>query len=128
MLGTFTWELKPDESTGEILCRPIFMINESFAKDFRVKRQKVSYFPNLAPNEEVNFSKLAIKFTRSLTKDMVFSSVRDIMRKIGEFISRDYQLEVPFSFGALIIKNRRIKFVFDYSRFAQVSLHCISEC
>jgi hypothetical protein len=123
MFGTFTWELTPD-SCGNMLCRPIFLLNDSFIKDFRVKQQRVYYFPNLSPNEEINFSKLAIKFTRNLTKDMLFASIRDIIRKIGDFILRNYEIEIQFNFGKLKVKNRRLRFIFDYSRFSEVKLSC----
>ena len=68
MLGKFTWELKPIENSDQFLCRPIFLINDSFAKDNRVLRQRVHYYPNTAQSEEINFTKIAIKFSNQLTK------------------------------------------------------------
>ena len=88
--------------------------------DHRVKRQRIHYFPKTASNEEINHSKLAIKFTANLTKDMVFCSLRDVIRKIGDFCSRGYEFVVPFTFGLLIVKERRVKFEFSYSRFAVI--------
>jgi len=119
-LGCFTWELKPAEGSDHLMCRPIFLINDSFAKENRVLRQRVHYYPNTSQSEEINFSKLAIKFSNQLTKDMVFCSIRDICRKIGEFVSRGYQCEIPFFFGTLTVKERRIKFDFNYSRFSKI--------
>lgn len=51
---------------------------------------------------------------------MVFCSVRDICRKIGEYISRGYQCEIPFHFGNLLTQERRVKFEFNYARFAMI--------
>jgi hypothetical protein len=60
--------------------RPLFLIADSFVKSNRVRQQRIHYFPKTALNEEINYSKLAIKFSKNLTKDMVFSSLRDIIR------------------------------------------------
>ena len=71
-------------------------------------------------NEEINHSKLAIKFTNNLTKDMVFCSLRDIIRKIGDFVARGYEFTIPFTFGLLMVKERRVRFEFSYARFANI--------
>jgi hypothetical protein len=69
----------------------------------------------------INFSKIAIKFTESLTKDMVFACVRDLMRKIGDFCYRGLEIEILFSIGTLKCKERRIKFEFDSRIVDQLS-------
>ncbi len=117
--GTFTWEMKTTED-GEDQMRPIFLIADSFVKDHRVKQQRIHYYPKTATNEEINHSKLAIKFTVNLTKDMVFCSLRDVIRKIGDFVARGYEFTVPFSFGTFMAKERRVKFEFSFSRFANI--------
>ena len=94
--GTFTWEQKTSED-GEDMVRPIFLMADSFVKDHRVRQQRIHYFPKTVSNEEINYSKLAIKFTNNLTKDMVFLSLRDLIRKIGDFVSRGYEFVIPFS-------------------------------
>ena len=113
-LGTFTWEIQKQDD-GSINTRPIFLIADSFVKDFNVRRQRVHYKPKTAKAEVVNYSQLAIKYTSSLTKDMVFAGVRDIMRKIGAFCARGATLDIHFVFGVLRIKERRVKFDFDPS-------------
>lgn len=119
MFGSFTWEFKRSDG-GNIDFRPIFIVADSFAKQHQVRRQRIHQFPVLAPNEEVNFSALAIKFSKSLTKDMVFSGVRDIMKKIGDYVDRVYEFEIEFSFGTLRSKERKIKFEFNQSRLDEV--------
>eukprot|EP01041_Mallomonas_annulata_P008028 gene8028-16452_t len=117
MFGTFTWEIK--QENGETLSRPIFILADSFVKDHHVKRQRILSIPLTAANEEINYSKLAIKFSKTLTKDVVFSCIRDIIKKIAEYIERSYKFNVAFRFGSLKSNERKVKFEFDYSRFSQ---------
>ncbi len=74
----------------------------------------------LARTEEINYSKLAIKYSKTLTKDMIFAGLRDIFHKIGEYVDRSYEFEIGFTFGILLSKERRIRFDFDYLRLTQV--------
>jgi hypothetical protein len=117
-LGCFAWEIK--QKNGEAACRPIFVISEAFAKTFQVKRERVFRLPRTTPVENVNFSMIAIKYSNSLTKDMVFIGIRDIIKKIGDFVYRGYDLEIEFSFGKLIAKDKKVKFEFNQSRLAQM--------
>ena len=108
------------EKDGETHCRPLFLLDDNFVKTNRIKRKRIHYPPQLTPIEEINFSLLAIKFSRSLTKDMIFSGIRDITRKIGDFIQRGYQLEIEFTFGILTAKENRVKFTFNQQRLLEV--------
>mmetsp|Transcript_1794 Transcript_1794/g.2818 ORF Transcript_1794/g.2818 Transcript_1794/m.2818 type:complete len:555 (-) Transcript_1794:165-1829(-) len=118
-LGDFTWEIKTS-ADGENQCRPIFMVGDSFVKDHHIRLSKFHKPTNLAKCEDVNYSKLAIKFSKTLTKDMIFAGVRDLLKKIGDYIDRIYEIEIQFSFGVLRSKERRIKFEFDNSRLMQI--------
>lgn len=91
-------------------------------KNFRVKRDRIHRLPETTAIEEVNYSLLAIKFSNSLTKDMVFSGLRDTIKKIGDFIDRGYEVEIPFTFGTLTAKERRVKFEFSQSRLQEVTI------
>jgi hypothetical protein len=51
---------------------------------------------------------------------MIFSGIRDITRKIGDFIQRGYQLEIEFTFGILTAKENRVKFTFNQQRLLEV--------
>eukprot|EP01032_Pedospumella_encystans_P030894 gene30894-34867_t len=42
------------------------------------------------------------------------------MKKIGEFIDRGYEIEIPFTFGTLTAKDRRVKFEFNQSRLLEI--------
>ena len=116
--GCFCWELKSRK--GVTNCRPIFIASDNFVKGFRVKQQRVFVVPQTTPIEEVNYSQLAIKFSKSLTKDMVFSGIRDIIKKVGEYIERGSLLEIHFSFGTLTAKENKIKFTFNQVRLQEV--------
>lgn len=121
--GCFCWELKQKGDVTQ--CRPIFIISDAFVKNFRVRRERIHRLPETTAIEEVNYSLLAIKFSNSLTKDMVFSGLRDIVKKIGDFIDRGYEIEIPFTFGTLYAKEKRVKFEFNQARLLEVS--CLSE-
>jgi hypothetical protein len=82
IIGSFTWEFKKQK--GELVFRPVFIMNDSFAKDHHIKKYPVHESPILAPCEEINYSKIAIKFSNALTKDMAFFGVRDLIKKVGE--------------------------------------------
>ena len=118
VLGKFTWEFKKEKS--EINFRPIFILGSSFSKEHHIRTQRLHYNQLLSPSEEINFSKLAIKFSKNLTKDLIFASIRDIIKKIGEFIDRFYEIEIEFSFGTLKSKQRKVNFEFNLSKIQQL--------
>jgi len=116
--GTFSWESKIVE--GESLSRPIFLIAPSFIKDHKIKKQRIHNLPLIATAEPINFSQLAIKFSKILTKDTAFSCIRDIIKKIGEFVDRNLSFDIEFSFGHFYCRERVVKFEFDYAKFSKV--------
>eukprot|EP01038_Epipyxis_sp_PR26KG_P011063 gene11063-14849_t len=116
--GSFCWEIKATNGINQ--CRPIFIISDTFVKSYQIKRQRIHQLPHVTTTEEVNYSLLAIKFSKSLTKDMVFSGIRDIIKKIGDFIYRSYEIEIQFSFGVLKSKERKLKFEFNIPRLQQI--------
>ena len=117
MIGKFTWEFQRSEVTK---CRPIFIASDSFIKENNVKRPRIHKVPLLSPSEEINFSKLAIKFTKALTKDMVFAGIRDLLKKIGDSIARGQDVYIEFSFGIFRSKERKIRFEFNQNRLMQI--------
>ena len=76
----------------------------------------------MTPSEEINYSLLAIKYSKNLTKDMVFTGLRDIIKKMGEFISQGSEVQVEFTIGTLVAKENRTKFLFNQTRLIDVSL------
>ena len=115
LFGTLAWE-----SVGDNTSRPVFIMNDAFVKLHRVKKPRKFSEPSLSPVDELNYSQIAIKYSTSLTKDMVFVGVRDIVKKIGDFVDRMYEFDIGFSVGTLRCKDRRVKFEFNLARLTQV--------
>ena len=119
MLGLFSWEIKHADD-GQTYSRPIFVMSESFIKDHKVRRQRIHTIPNIVKAEEINYSKLAIKFSKNLTKNMIFNGTRDVLKKIGEFVEKNYEFEIEWSFGALKCKERKVRFEFNQGRLSSI--------
>ena len=119
ILGAFTWESKVADD-GRVFSRPIFVMSESFIKENRVRRQRVHAQPNIIKAEEINYSKLAIKFSKNLTKNMLFSGTSDILKKISDYTRTNKEFEVEFSFGTLKCKERKVRFEFNQGRLAAI--------
>ena len=69
--------------------------------------------PELAKREELNATKIAIKFSTVLNKDMVFSGLRDFVIRIGEAVASGQQVAIAFSLGVLHASERKVTFAFD---------------
>lgn len=119
LLGKFTWEFKKDK-LGQISFRPIFILGSSFSKEHHIRTQRLHYNQVIAPCEDINYSKLAIKFSKTLTKDILFASVRDIIKKIGDFVDRFYDFQVEFSFGVMRSKQRKVQFEFNLDKIQRL--------
>ncbi|KAG7400986.1 hypothetical protein PHYBOEH_003576 [Phytophthora boehmeriae] len=115
--ATITWETFTDSRNLPKL-RPTFFLSDTFIKTYGLS-QKRPPLPSatLAPLEDINFTKIAIKFSHSLTKDLVFSGVRDMVQKIGQVASTGAPVSITFNFGRLIAKNRCISVLFDPLKF-----------
>ncbi|RLN45468.1 hypothetical protein BBO99_00002055 [Phytophthora kernoviae] len=115
--ATITWETFTD-SRNQPKLRPTFFLSDTFIKTYGLS-QKRPPLPSatLAPLEDINFTKIAIKFSHSLTKDLVFSGVRDMVQKIGYVASTGAPVSITFNFGRLIAKNRCISVLFDPLKF-----------
>lgn len=117
------------EKDGETHCRPVFNLSEIFIRNYHIKRKRTHQLilagllgpaPQLTPVEEINYSQIAIKYSPNLTKDMIFSGLRSIIRQIGEYLRRGEELEINFTFGKLIGKNYRVKFLFNMNRLLEI--------
>ncbi|EEY53603.1 sporangia induced predicted protein [Phytophthora infestans T30-4] len=115
--ATITWETFTN-SRNQPKLRPIFFLSDTFIKTYTLS-QKRPPLPsaNLASMEDINFTKIAIKFSRSLTKDLVFCAIRDMVQKIGSVASTGLPMSIEFNFGRLIAKNRSISMLFDPLKF-----------
>ncbi len=67
--------------------------------------------------EDINFTKIAIKFSKNLSKDIVFCGIRDLIQKIGEIASTGASMSIEMSIGKIVAKHRAIHMLFDPKRF-----------
>ena len=118
--GDFTWEFQ--RNGEETRCRPIYLINDNFVKDHHIRHNKFHLPGELCSCEEINYSNLAVKFSNCMTKDMIYSALRDIFKKIGEYVDRFCEFDIEFTFGTWKCKERRVRFEFNYAHLAEVSI------
>ncbi|RHY31573.1 hypothetical protein DYB32_003364 [Aphanomyces invadans] len=97
--------------------RPIFILHETYAKTYGLHYKKRITAPDIAPLEDINFTKIAIKFSKNLNKDTVFSGVRDLLHKIGEIASTGAQMAIEMTMGKIVAKNRAVHMLFDPKLF-----------
>ncbi|KAL4161744.1 hypothetical protein PRNP1_002296 [Phytophthora ramorum] len=117
--ATITWETFTNARNQPKL-RPTFFLSDTFIKTYGVS-QKRPPLPNanLASIEDINFTKIAIRFSHNLTKDLVFCAIRDMVQKIGMVASTGVPMSIAFNFGRLIAKNRCVSVLFDPLKFPQ---------
>lgn len=110
--GKITWEQR-SMGRNQQKFRPVFIIAESFCKTHGLPYKRPLIPPVSAPVEEINFTKLAIKFSTQLTKDLMFTGVRDLFVRLGEAIGSGKRVAIDFSIGKFISKNRVMYLSFD---------------
>jgi len=98
--------------------RPSFELADSFVRQHNIllKAQKTPMPLETAPCEDINFTKLAIRFTDNLSKDAMFSGMRDVLRILGRAIGATQtqtKVAIDFDVGTLFAKQRKVWFVFD---------------
>ena len=103
-----------DRRTGDVLKRKLkFRILESFARTHGLPYKKPLVPLPFGPVEDINFTKIAIKFSTTLTKDIVFVGVRDLVKAMGKCFIRHPVVTMDFGFGNLVCRNRKINFAFS---------------
>ena len=111
--ATITWDgriLQGAKEQGK--ARPCFMLTESFAKGFGLPYKKFTRV-QMAPLEEVNFTKIAIRYSNSLQKDDVSAGMRDIFRRLGQVLAQRRPVSVSFAFGKLVSRDSKVSFHFN---------------
>jgi len=94
--------------------RPHFNISEAFARTCNADSYSQLQCPtkNLALIEEFNFSKAAIRFSQSLSKDLIFMSLRAIIAQLAEAISSGQEVSIEMEVGTLHSSARIVQFHF----------------
>ena len=118
-LANISWEFyskatdPADPESFQMRCKPAFVLSDQFRRNNSIPKSKKLLLPTLSPSDMINFHKLALRYSTSLTKDMIFTTFRDIVRKIGEIVGSGRRIKLEFSVGVLHSKDRKVKFEFD---------------
>jgi len=109
------WVLVATDETGTRLRRPIFVLSERFADNFGVKQAGYveRNVPPPANGDDVNFYQLAIQHSDGLSKDQAFSSIREMVMRLGEAAREGREVRVDMGAGTLVIEGREIGFEFQ---------------
>lgn len=118
--ASISWEACTN-SRNQPRLRPALVLSDTFLKTYSLSQKparvaSASSTAALAPLEDINFTKIAIKFSRRLTKDLVFCDVRDLLQRLGQVAGSGAALSVAFCFGRLVAKNRCVSVLFDPQR------------
>uniref|UniRef100_A0A7S3GMD0 CCDC81 HU domain-containing protein n=2 Tax=Palpitomonas bilix TaxID=652834 RepID=A0A7S3GMD0_9EUKA len=109
----FAWRVESEKGDSKLL-RPIFILSESFGKSHNLRYKKgTPKLPGLVGCEDINYAKLAIRFTSTLSKDNVYTAMRDLVQKLGSTIADGRDVRVDFRVGRLVAKDKRVDFLFD---------------
>eukprot|EP00741_Cyanophora_paradoxa_P017868 tig00021035_g17257.t1 len=92
--------------------RPVAILLENFRKTHCIeyKHNRKPPLENHVHTEEVNWSKLAIKFSQDLNKDQVFSCTRDLVQRLGEVLAEGRAGRIDFGVGSLVFADRAVDF------------------
>ena len=114
--GTFCWEIDQEDHGKKKIRgkKPVFNLDDVMQREFSAKpwRRPIAH-RLLTKHVEMNCTELAIRWSTILTKDLVFSGLRDMMARLRQVIKQGYKLKVRFGVGKLLVKERRVAFVFD---------------
>lgn len=112
-----------EEFQGKPRLRPHFQLADSFMRVFNIEAKAHQCISDryLAQAEEFNFSKAAIRFSQSLTKDNIFMGLRGLVHQIGEAAGRE-QVSIDFEIGRLVCSDRDMQFIFMAEIYAKEGL------
>lgn len=66
------------------MLRPVFILNEGFCRAHDLPHKRILRPPLFRKAvEAVNYSKLAIRYTTFMTKDMVYGALRELFRGVS---------------------------------------------
>jgi hypothetical protein len=108
---------------GKAKRKPHFQLAESFVRVHELDANRNPTLPDaqLAPIEEFNFSKAAIRYSQGLTKASMFTGLRFIAHKIGQACAR-HQVSIDFEIGKLLSTDRAVHFAFVGDLYRQEGL------
>lgn len=69
---------------AQMRLRPVFILSEGFCRAHSIPHKRILRPPLFKKSPEVvNYTKLAIRYTSSMTKDMVYGALREIVRGVS---------------------------------------------
>mmetsp|Transcript_30502 Transcript_30502/g.68895 ORF Transcript_30502/g.68895 Transcript_30502/m.68895 type:complete len:412 (-) Transcript_30502:67-1302(-) len=98
------------ESVG--VARPHVCISEYFIHQYGIRYRKPAELPE-AKSEEINFAKLAISYSGSLTKDVIATALKRMINAIGEAIREGKEVEISFGVGRLFGRRQQATFLME---------------
>jgi len=119
-----SWEQDEHEQemygeSADSALRPVWRMKESFERaytlqcknksDKRTTRDEDSF----EKMEEINFHKIAMRYSNSLTKDVVFSCLREMFTRLGRAMMTGQHVKVFCGVGDFVCRDRKAEFEFD---------------
>lgn len=107
------WKMEPQIDSKPRM-RPHFELAETFCQQHGLKGGFCAPAAegSLAPAEELNYSKAAIRHSNELNKDNVFTGLKQILCQLGEALASGQPVCIDFEFGKLICQDREPRFEF----------------
>jgi len=120
---TLTWR-KVTKLNNEAVLRPVFIPMESFIKAHNLQWREIAPTPEeVVKAEDINFAKIAIRFSENLNKDTVFTCTRHLQSQIGKALASGTEVAISLGVGCLFAKDRKLDFAFtaEVSRGVRVA-------
>ena len=105
--------------TARTALKPVWRVAESFERAYGVECKHKT--DKRAPTdeeafekmEEINFHKIAMRYSNQLSKDVVFSCLRDMFVRIGKAMQTGQHVKIFCGVGDFICRDRKLEFEFD---------------
>ena len=108
------WKTVASDGSGSHVRRPIFVLSDRFSENFGVRQAGgvEKGLPPPASGDDVNYYQLAIQHSEGLSKDAVFSSMREMLIRLGEAAQAGKDLRLDLGAGHLCVAEREVSFEF----------------
>ena len=109
------WKNLAADESGSKLRRPVFALSERFSENFGVKQAgaRERGLPAPAAGDDVNFYQVAIQHAEGLTKDAAYTSVKEMLYRLGEAAAQGKDMRLAFGHaGHLVVEQREASFEF----------------
>lgn len=95
--------------------RMVFSANQSFARNHNLKNRPALVPPNVEEPTEIDYTKIAIRYSTDLVKDQVFTTLRNLFRRIGVAAGCKEIVDIRFGeAGRLIVRNKKLYFTCEH--------------